>query len=50
MWGGLSNCYFWIDPATGVGGVYLTQILPFVDRKSLPLYYEFEKTVYQTLN
>jgi CubicO group peptidase (beta-lactamase class C family) len=50
MWGGLSNCYFWIDPATGVGGVYLTQILPFCDRKSLPLYYEFEKTVYQTLN
>ncbi len=50
MWGGLSNCYFWIDPATGVCGVYLTQILPFCDRKSLPLYYEFEKTVYQTLN
>jgi len=50
MWGGLSNSYFWIDPATGVGGVYLTQILPFVDRKSLSLYYQFEKTVYQTLN
>lgn len=50
MWGGLSNCYFWIDPASGIGGVYLTQILPFVDRKSLPLYYAYEKTVYQTLN
>ena len=50
MWGGLSNCYFWIDPATGVGGVYLTQVLPFADSKSLPLYYEFEKTLYQSLN
>jgi CubicO group peptidase (beta-lactamase class C family) len=50
MWAGLSNCYNWIDPASGVGGVYLTQILPFCDRKSLSLYYDFEKAVYQSLN
>jgi methyl acetate hydrolase len=46
-WAGLGNTYYWIDPAKGIGGVYLTQILPFADKKSLPLYYEFEKAVYQ---
>jgi CubicO group peptidase (beta-lactamase class C family) len=48
-WGGLANTYFWIDRTRGVGGVYLTQILPFADSRSLPLYLEFEKTVYQAL-
>ena len=49
MWAGLANSYYWIDPATGVGGVYLTQILPFADKKSLPLYYAFETAVYDSL-
>ncbi len=48
-WAGLSNCYFWIDPASGVGGVYMTQILPFADAKSLPLFLEFESAVYRSL-
>jgi methyl acetate hydrolase len=47
MWAGLANSYFWIDPATGIGGVYLTQILPFADKKSLPLYYAFESAFYK---
>jgi CubicO group peptidase (beta-lactamase class C family) len=46
MWAGLANSYFWIDPTSGIGGVYLTQVLPFADKKSLPLYYEFEKAFY----
>jgi len=29
-----------------VGGVYATQILPFADKKALPLFYAFEKAVY----
>ncbi|MCW5232090.1 serine hydrolase domain-containing protein [Verminephrobacter eiseniae] len=45
-WAGLANTYYWIDQKKGVGGVYATQILPFADVKSLPLYYAFEKTVY----
>jgi CubicO group peptidase (beta-lactamase class C family) len=49
-WAGLGNTYYWIDPVKGVGGVYATQILPFVDVKSLPLYYAFESAVYQHLN
>lgn len=46
MWAGLANSYYWIDPKTGIGGVYLTQILPFADKKSLPLYYAFESAFY----
>ena len=48
-WAGLANSYFWIDPAKGIGGAYLTQILPFADEKSLPLYLDFETAVYQSL-
>ena len=47
MWAGLANTYFWIDQSTGIGGVYITQILPFADKKSLPLYYEFELVFYR---
>ena len=49
-WAGLANSYYWIDPQRGVGGVYLTQILPFADKKSLPLFLEFERTVYHELS
>jgi CubicO group peptidase (beta-lactamase class C family) len=45
-WAGLANTYYWIDQKKGVGGVYATQILPFVDVKALPLFYAFESTVY----
>jgi len=46
-WAGLANSYYWIDPTSGIGGAYATQILPFVDKQSLPLYLEFETAVYQ---
>jgi len=45
-WAGLANTYYWIDQTRGVGGVYVTQILPFADTKSLPLFHAFEKAVY----
>lgn len=48
-WAGLANSYFWIDPAKGIGGAYLTQVLPFADEKSLPLYLDFETAVYRSL-
>jgi methyl acetate hydrolase len=47
-WAGLANTYFWIDAPRGLGGVYATQILPFADRKALPLFFEFEKAVYRS--
>ena len=48
-WAGLANSYFWIDPAKGIGGAYITQVLPFADEKSLPLYLDFETAVYRSL-
>ncbi|HRO57862.1 MAG TPA: serine hydrolase domain-containing protein [Burkholderiaceae bacterium] len=45
-WAGLANSYYWIDPKNGIGGVFITQILPFADVKALPLYLAFEKAVY----
>lgn len=46
-WAGLANTYYWIDLTRGIGGVYATQIFPFGDAKSLPLFFEFEKAIYQ---
>ncbi len=48
-WAGLANSYYWIDPAQGIGGAYATQILPFADAKSLPLFLAFETAAYQHL-
>jgi len=45
-WAGLANSYYWIDQSRGIGGVYATQIVPFADSKSLPLYAAFEAIVY----
>jgi CubicO group peptidase (beta-lactamase class C family) len=49
-WAGIMNTFFWIDPGTGIGGVYMTQILPFVDTKALDSFYAFEKAVYQPVS
>jgi len=48
-WAGLSNCYFWIDREKQVAGVFLTQVLPFIDVKAFPLYLEFETAAYRGL-
>jgi CubicO group peptidase (beta-lactamase class C family) len=45
-WAGLPNTYYWIDRRKGLGGVYMTQILPFADVKALPLFHAFESSVY----
>jgi CubicO group peptidase (beta-lactamase class C family) len=49
-WAGLANTYFWIDRTLGVGGVYLSQVLPFAGVRSLPLCAEFEKAVYEAVS
>jgi CubicO group peptidase (beta-lactamase class C family) len=46
-WGGLHNTYFWIDPARGIAGVVMMQLLPFADTKALAIYDTFERGVYQ---
>ena len=48
-WAGLGNTYFWIDPVQRVGGVILTQILPFADPKVLDLFAQLERGIYAAL-
>jgi len=50
MWAGLANSYYWIDPQTGIAGVFMTQILPFADIHAMPLFLAFEYTTYQSLS
>jgi methyl acetate hydrolase len=45
-WAGLGNTWFWLDPASGIAGVLLTQILPFADPRVLDLLGRFEAAVY----
>ncbi|EAQ99097.1 serine hydrolase domain-containing protein [Congregibacter litoralis] len=49
MWAGLANSYYWIDRQNGIGGAYLSQILPFADQASSALYFEMETAVYNGL-
>nr|AFM09717.1 Lpc53E1 [uncultured bacterium] len=49
MWAGVLNSFFWIDRTNGVGGAYLSQMLPFADARSLGLFYDIERAVYQSL-
>lgn len=46
MWAGLANCYYWIDRASGIGGYFATQLLPFHDAAAYPTFVEFESAVY----
>jgi len=48
-WAGLANTYFWIDLASGIGGLIMTQMLPFADRAVLEAYNAFERAVYDEL-
>jgi methyl acetate hydrolase len=48
MWAGLANSFYWIDRENGIGGAYLSQILPFGDAGSLDLFYEVEKAAYES--
>jgi methyl acetate hydrolase len=46
-WAGLYNTYYWIDPASGIAGVIMMQILPFADANALELYRQFEREIYR---
>ncbi|MGE4426520.1 MAG: serine hydrolase domain-containing protein [Solirubrobacteraceae bacterium] len=45
-WAGLFNLYYWIDRATGVGGMLLTQVLPFYDAGVVQTFQAIEAEVY----
>jgi hypothetical protein len=46
---GLANTYFWIDPTVKIGGLMMTQVIPFADPAILKAYRAFERTVYEEL-
>jgi len=48
-WGGIYNTYYWLDPSKRVTGLIMTQILPFADTRTLKLYGQFERGVYEAL-
>lgn len=45
-WGGLGNCYYWIDRDAGAAGVFCAQLLPFADPRALEAFAAFERAVY----
>jgi methyl acetate hydrolase len=47
-WGGLANTYFWIDPTVKIGGLVMTQVIPFADPSILDAH-ALERTVYEEL-
>jgi CubicO group peptidase (beta-lactamase class C family) len=48
-WGGLLNTYYWIDPGRKIAAVFMTQVLPFADSRTLRLYRQFERGIYAAL-
>jgi CubicO group peptidase (beta-lactamase class C family) len=48
-WAGVFNSYYWIDRSKGIGGVLMTQLLPFFDMPVIETLMGFEMAVYQQL-
>ena len=46
-WAGVFNSYYWIDQRKGIGGVLMTQLLPFFDLPVVQTLLGFETAVYQ---
>ena len=46
-WAGIFNSYYWIDRSKGIGGVLMTQVLPFFDMPVVETLMGFEMAVYQ---
>ncbi len=45
-WAGALNTHFWLDPASDVAGVIMTQTLPFSEPRFMAVYDRFERAVY----
>jgi CubicO group peptidase (beta-lactamase class C family) len=48
-WAGLFNCYYFVDRASGIGAVLLTQVLPFFDAGVFGTLMELEAAIYAGL-
>jgi CubicO group peptidase (beta-lactamase class C family) len=49
-WAGLYNLFYFIDRASGVGAMLLTQLLPFFDARIVETFLQIEGTIYAGLN
>ncbi|HTY98168.1 MAG TPA: serine hydrolase domain-containing protein [Solirubrobacteraceae bacterium] len=45
-WSGIFNTYYWIDRSAGIGGVIMTQVLPFFDAAIVEKVLTFEAATY----
>ena len=45
-WAGIFNTYYWIDRAAGIGGLFMTQVLPFYDARIIDTLLALEVAVY----
>jgi methyl acetate hydrolase len=45
-WGGLTNCYFWLDRDNDLAGIVASQLLPFGDQSVLRLFSALERDAY----
>lgn len=45
-WAGIFNSYYWIDPAAGLGGVFISQLSPFADPGALAAFGALERMAY----
>lgn len=45
-WAGIFNSYYWIDPAKGLGGVFMAQLSPFADPGALAMFGALERMAY----
>jgi methyl acetate hydrolase len=46
FWGGVLNTHFWFDPTNDIAGIFMTQLLPFLDTGFMSAYSGFEREVY----
>jgi len=45
-WAGIFNCYYWADRTAGIGGAFLTQVLPFFDQGCVEAAVSVEQAAY----
>ena len=46
-WAGIANTYFWVDPARGLAGLWMAQVLPFLDPPVRAACLAYEAAVYR---
>jgi CubicO group peptidase (beta-lactamase class C family) len=46
-WGGLPNMYWWADRASGISGMYGSNLIPTADPRSIEMFKVFEADVYE---